>query len=439
MSDVNNPSENSNEDPNEDTKIVHLEGLGDMGDMGEMEDMEEMGNIDDTSEFQEVGGEGTDEEEGGDEGTDEEEGDEEVSDEDDEEGSDEEGDYRADEIEEQFQKEEKEDELDNENLKKYLNDYFSLKGKNDLHNIAKKRKDAAQLKNISRRFREDFNEKLKLKTNKNLRCVKCGQKGGNTFKVENNIFYGVCQAANKCFDFEIDRGVSKNIKTILKEFVDKNEKIKQEIIKIKLDILFNFISEDKGIELFSDLQEKYNKNNEIIFQITDKIKTLRQISYDNLKDDLSMKQFNVNDKYDEPYDFDKTLGDGDDIIEINDIEREGDVIRMKISSIKYKKTIRTKIEKLKKYYKEIYEKYKDPEIDPETRREHFKLSVKIYKAIHSYNEKIMKHTLDLYEVDKEEGAENANFGMAVSRVVKTKMTPENSLFYIETPIVKNNL
>ena len=115
-----------------------------------------------------------------------------------------------------------------------FNKYFKLKNKDEDKNIKQRRKINKELQNLSKKLRKDYNFDMDMKFKKNNKCVVCGKPGGNVFKLENNVLYGKCGAEKSCFQIEIDRGVTRNISNILKEYLDKNERLKQEIIEIKL-------------------------------------------------------------------------------------------------------------------------------------------------------------------------------------------------------------
>jgi len=305
-----------------------------------------------------------------------------------------------------------------------FNKYFKLKNKDEDKNIKQRRKINKELQNLSKKLRKDYNFDMDMKFKKNNKCVVCDKPGGNVFKLENNVLYGKCGAEKSCFQIEIDRGITRNISNILKEYLDKNERLKQEIIEIKLNILFNFINEEQGIKLFAEIQEKYNQNNEIIFNITEKIKDLKQISYDKIKEDLSMEQFKKEGQDDVE----------DDILVDAKLEKEGDDIKMTVSSIKYKKKMKEKIEYLKSYYKKLYTDSRNPELSDGERKELFKKSVKTYKSIMDYSQKIIDYTKDLYDYDIE--IENKT-DFPVHRIIQHKMAPTNALFFIETPIIQS--
>lgn len=94
-------------------------------------------------------------------------------------------------------------------------------------------------------------EKIKKK------CVKCGKEGGSIFIVKNydgiRKLIAKCNAENKCkLDIEINLGMYERMDTVFNMLNDYGDNIKSEIIKIKLDVLFNYIKEDVAISKFNE-------------------------------------------------------------------------------------------------------------------------------------------------------------------------------------------
>ena len=116
-------------------------------------------------------------------------------------------------------------------------------------------------------------------------CINCKCEGGTIFSNKDGILKAKCGCVSKpCkLDIEIKKGkyvLSDNLVITLQ---NKLNNIKTEIIKIKLDFLFNYISESEALAKFNTLKEELSKQNELykdveIFNIniTDnpKIKTL---------------------------------------------------------------------------------------------------------------------------------------------------------------------
>lgn len=90
------------------------------------------------------------------------------------------------------------------------------------------------------------------------RCVKCGKIGGSIFliKNENGVrkFIATCNSTtNKCnLDIEIILGNYEKMDKIINTLNEYADNIKSQIINIKLNILFNYITEEEAIKLFDE-------------------------------------------------------------------------------------------------------------------------------------------------------------------------------------------
>lgn len=95
-------------------------------------------------------------------------------------------------------------------------------------------------------------------------CINCRKEGGSIFTNENNKLKVICgHIQQPCkLNIELDKGLYKNSEDLadyLNEII--NEK-KTELIKIKLDFLFGYISEDDALMKFNHLKEEIQKKNE---------------------------------------------------------------------------------------------------------------------------------------------------------------------------------
>ena len=123
--------------------------------------------------------------------------------------------------------------------------------------------------------REKTKQLIKLK-NKENRCLNCGKQGGMIFKHKDRILIAKCNAtAEKC-NLNIEVTLDNYISLIdLYNIVKKQlEKTKQEIIKIKLDLQYNFIEKSESIEKYNI---EYSKYKSIVKTFNDIIK-----EYDNI-------------------------------------------------------------------------------------------------------------------------------------------------------------
>jgi hypothetical protein len=103
------------------------------------------------------------------------------------------------------------------------------------------------------------------------KCVNCGNPGepeGTIFSIKDRNFTAICGAKNKCnLNIKIFAGYFSDLYFYYKEFKEGVEENKSEIIKQKLDTLFNYIDERTSIEIFKREMKEYTDNNIVLKQI----------------------------------------------------------------------------------------------------------------------------------------------------------------------------
>jgi hypothetical protein len=143
------------------------------------------------------------------------------------------------------------------------------------------------LKNKFTSYKQTFKNKLinsndsleikkKLFSKKQFKCVNCGKIGGTIFFENNKILRATCgNTTNPCnLNLEI---VKMNPILINEELTHTNISLinkKKEIILTKLDFLFNYIPEDKAVELFEKLKselETFQENFNQLFTLYNSI------------------------------------------------------------------------------------------------------------------------------------------------------------------------
>lgn len=110
-----------------------------------------------------------------------------------------------------------------------------------------------------------LNEKEKKFKQIKKHCINCKSEGGTIFSNKDGILRARCGNLSKpCgLNIEIKKG-----KYILSDYLVNNlqnkiNNIKIEIIKVKLDFLFNYISESEALVEFNRLKEELNKENNL--------------------------------------------------------------------------------------------------------------------------------------------------------------------------------
>lgn len=98
-------------------------------------------------------------------------------------------------------------------------------------------------------------------------CIICKRNGGTIFSIKNGILKAICGSDDPCeLNIEINRGNFVNIRVLDQNLTEDLEKIKTEIIKTKLDILFNYTNESDAIKKFNKLRPELKALEEIYFE-----------------------------------------------------------------------------------------------------------------------------------------------------------------------------
>ena len=171
---------------------------------------------------------------------------------------------------------------ENNNVTYYeaLNNYYKLK--NDY-----------EKKYYTKKFKIINNDLLTIKDKKkeisniNQKCINCNKDGGTIFKYENKNLIALC--GNKTSPCNLNISLSKDkildIRNLLSDFDNKIDKLKTNIIKVKLDFLFNYNNQQLSLELFNkfkkELEEINLKYSELI------------LNYNNITNNLDLKD-NIN-------------------------------------------------------------------------------------------------------------------------------------------------
>lgn len=89
-------------------------------------------------------------------------------------------------------------------------------------------------------------------------CIVCKQDGGSIFTETDGKLKAICgNISQPCgFHIEVTRGKYASLETLMTESLDEVRATKDEIIRMKLDLLFRFISEDELLEKFDAVQHK---------------------------------------------------------------------------------------------------------------------------------------------------------------------------------------
>jgi hypothetical protein len=89
-------------------------------------------------------------------------------------------------------------------------------------------------------------------------CIVCKQEGGSIFTEADGKLKAICgNISQPCgFHIEVARGKYASLEALMNESLEEVRATKDEIIRMKLDLLFRFINEDELLEKFETIQHK---------------------------------------------------------------------------------------------------------------------------------------------------------------------------------------
>lgn len=100
-------------------------------------------------------------------------------------------------------------------------------------------------------------------------CINCKKEGGTIFSTSDRTLRAVCgNRSNPCdLNIGINRGEFTDVRNVRKTFEEEMERGKVDIIRTKLDLLFNYADEATSLDRFNRLKEgisQYSKPIEIL-------------------------------------------------------------------------------------------------------------------------------------------------------------------------------
>jgi len=152
-----------------------------------------------------------------------------------------------------------------------LNEYFKLKNYYETSHHKEKEKiyDSSPTKKIARQ------KILQLKPP----CIYCKRAVGTIFSKKDNHYMAICgDSANPCkLKIDIFSGNFGSNIHLLYNFKEHVEELKDDIIRQKLDNLFNYTTEEKSIALFKKRLEEFNFDSSMLKELIDR----HNENYDN--------------------------------------------------------------------------------------------------------------------------------------------------------------
>lgn len=150
-----------------------------------------------------------------------------------------------------------------------IDEYYKLKNEYE-----------TKLDKLRKKIRNDKSLSKEEKRRKMLeivpKCVNCGKPGGTKFSVNKSILRAVCgDTSDPCrLNIEINRGSFEHITSLYNFLQEEGEKLKEEIIRAKLDLLFNYETEEQTIAQFNELRTEYSTVEESVMLLQEKFDNL---------------------------------------------------------------------------------------------------------------------------------------------------------------------
>ena len=168
-----------------------------------------------------------------------------------------------------------------EEYQEALKEYFKLKAKYDKQLNTKKH---AVLVDDDLSIKEKRSQIQKIK--KRMKCIGCGRNVGTIFEDKNRTYSAVCgNRESPCnLHISIKKGEIINLKNVYNDEVDYRNKIRNEIITTKLDVLFGLIDYATMEEKFEELKTKNADSSNYISMIE------RLIHYEDERIELNIKE-----------------------------------------------------------------------------------------------------------------------------------------------------
>ena len=142
-----------------------------------------------------------------------------------------------------------------------LNEYYRLK---NIYESSYKDKKNSILKDPSLNIKQKKTAILKIKKT----CISCKRPVTTIFQSKDNFLYALCgDKANPCMlNIKINRGFFVKLSQLINVFQEGVDENKIKIIRSKLDLLFNFKTENDIISLFNEIKNELNNDLEALLE-----------------------------------------------------------------------------------------------------------------------------------------------------------------------------
>ena len=142
------------------------------------------------------------------------------------------------------------------NYEEALTQYYRLKQRYE--SSVEKIKD-----NVQKKYEELSSKQKRKKVERALKCIKCKKNGGTIFSIkkENNSLSAVCgNSEEPCnLHIEIKRAAYKNMREREEKYANNIDRIQDMIIKIKLNLLFGYATEEETVNEFNKYRDLLNE------------------------------------------------------------------------------------------------------------------------------------------------------------------------------------
>ena len=90
-----------------------------------------------------------------------------------------------------------------------------------------------------------------------VKCMGCGSKNGMTFKITKQAYHAYCNNDPPCdWKILIHRAFYENRETIIYEYLDFLEELKDQLIQAKMDSIFGYIDDAYAKNAFENGQRR---------------------------------------------------------------------------------------------------------------------------------------------------------------------------------------
>lgn len=166
--------------------------------------------------------------------------------------------------------------MDNNPSIEFINSTLPIQPK-DRHSGGKKRIDVYEALDKYFKLENKYKQnEIRARTSKKKikdkpQCVNCNRNVGTKFFKKNNHYMAICGDETSPCDLQIDifMGEYTSVDELMSVFKESTEQLKVDIIKQKLDTLFNYTSEEASVENFKQTIEQYNSDSGIYKGIVD--------------------------------------------------------------------------------------------------------------------------------------------------------------------------